>query len=222
MMRRLLTVFILLFSPGLLAAGAWPREEGQVFVSFGGNFLLSDGAQLPVHYDPTLYLEYGVSTELTLGLAYHKAAQDRVDAGMIFMRLPFGPNTGADHFAFSLGVGARTDRDTADEALLQGGLHWGRGFDEGWFSVDYTATYGSERRSFQSKADFTWGQDLTSHWTAFFQMQIGEGLGGDFYAKANPAIVYRINERNRLSIGAIKALTGDGGSALKLELWSQF
>ncbi len=60
MLTRLTLVFSLCFA-SLATAGAWPREKGTLFIAAGGNFLLSDGAQLPVHYDPTVYAEYGLT-----------------------------------------------------------------------------------------------------------------------------------------------------------------
>ena len=54
-------------------SGAWMRDKGSLFIAAGGNFWLSDGSQLPVHYDPTLYAEFGLTERLTLGLDLYTA-----------------------------------------------------------------------------------------------------------------------------------------------------
>lgn len=221
-MRLLVAFMCLLLLPQAAIAGAWAREKGQVFLSTGGNFLLSDGAQLPVHYDPTLYLEYGLSDLLTIGVDYHTADQGRIDTGFVFARFPLGEPAGANRYAASIGFGARVDEFNPPERLLQGGLFWGRGYDAGWFAIDYTGTYGDISENFRSKADFTWGHHLSDRWTTSLQLQTGEGFSGDTYAKINPAIIMTLTKNHRISVGAVKALTGDEGSALKLNVWSTF
>ena len=221
-MRLLLGLLCLSMLPQTAWPGAWPREEGQLFISSGGNFLLSDGAELPVHYDPTFYLEYGLSDLLTLGIDYHTADQGRINTGFVFGRFPLGDSGACDRFAASSGYGARVDEFNPKETLLQGGLFWGRGYPSGWYALDYTATYGDISEEFRSKADLTWGHNYTDRWTTTLQLQTGEGFSGDVYAKINPAIIFTFNERNRVSLGAVKGLTGDEGSALKLNIWSTF
>lgn len=221
-MRLLLCLMCLLALPQTAAAGAWAREKGQFFVSSGGNFLLSDGAELPVHYDPTFYLEYGLSELLTIGIDYHTADQGRINTGFVFGRFPLGSSIGRDRFAASLGYGARVDEFNPQETLVQGGLFWGRGYEAGWYALDYTATYGDITEEFRSKADLTWGHNFTDRWTTTLQLQTGEGFSGDVYAKINPAVIFTLNENHRVSLGAVKGLTGDEGSALKLNIWSTF
>jgi len=221
-MRLLVAVICLLVAPQAVFAGAWAREEGQLFLSTGGNFLLSDGAQLPVHYDPTVYLEYGLTDVLTIGVDYHTADQGRINTGLVFARFPLGETTGPTRFAASIGYGARVVEFNPRENLLQGVLFWGRGYHAGWFAIDYTATRGDITEMFRSKTDFTWGHHLSDRWTTTLQLQTGEGFSGDFYAKINPAVIWTINENHRVSLGAVQALTGDEGSALKLNIWSTF
>ncbi|MEL6681689.1 MAG: hypothetical protein AAFQ09_03480 [Pseudomonadota bacterium] len=221
-MRLVLAIICLLDVPQPVGAGAWAREKGHVFVSSGGNFLLSDGAELPVHYDPTFYLEYGLTERLTFGIDYHTADQGRIQTGFVFARFPLGDVTGRDRFAASLGFGARVDEYNPRENLTQGGLFWGRSYTSGWYALDYTATYGELTEAFRSKADLTWGHNLTARWTTTLQLQTGEGFSGDVYAKINPSVIFTLTENHRISLGAVKGLTGDGGSALKLNIWSTF
>jgi len=221
-MRWMVLSFFVFAAPGQVDAGAWAREKGEVFIATGGNFLLSDGAQLPVHYDPTLYIEYGLSPLITVGLDYYTADQGRIDTGLIFARFPLGNVTGRDRLAASLAFGARVDEFSPVESLIRGGLLWGRGLNNGWLAIDYSATYGDIDQVFRSKADFTWGYNLTDRWTSTLQLQSGEGFDEDVYAKINPGIIFRVNDNYRVSVGAVRAFTGDKGSALKLDIWAKF
>lgn len=214
--------FFVLFCANPVFAGAWAREKGQFFTASGGNFLLSDGAQLPVHYDPTFYLEYGLSDLLTVGLDYHTADQGRIDTGFIFARFPLGDTTQRDKIAVSLAYGARVDEFNPMEMLMRGGLSWGRGLDSGWLAIDYTATYGDIDKVFRSKADFTWGYNLNDRWTTTLQLQTGEGFNDDVYAKISPSVLFTVNDTYRVALGAVQGLTGDRGSALKVDLWTTF
>ena len=205
---------------GQAAAGAWAREKGELFISQGGNFLLSDGAELPVHYDPTTYAEYGLTDRVTLGLDYHTADKGRIQTAFVFARVPLGDVDGRDRIAFSLGFGQRADVVNGAETLTRGGVSWGRGLESGWLAVDTSATFSASDGSARPKADFTWGRHLTDRWTASVQLQTGQGFNDDYYAKISPAISFGINERYRINVGAVQALTGDGGAALKVELWT--
>ncbi len=218
-MRFVIVYFCMMLAAGPVLAGAWAREKGQLFTSQGGNFLLSDGAELPVHYDPTYYAEYGLTDLLTIGVDYHTADRGRIDTAFVFARFPLGEIDGPDRYAASLAFGARVDEYRPLEHLLRGGFAWGRGLDSGWLAIDSSATYGTEERVFRPKVDFTWGHHLTDRWTTSVQLQTGQGFNDDYYAKINPSISYGINEEYRISIGAVRALTGDGGGALKLDVW---
>lgn len=218
-MRLVIAVMGLMLAAGAGAAGPWPREKGQSFVAQGGNFLLSDGAELPVHYDPTYYGEYGLSDLFTIGVDYHTADRGRIHTGFVFFRFPLGDTTSRDRYAASLGFGGRVDEYRPLEHLVRGGFSWGRGLDDGWLTIDASAVYGTEDKAFHPKVDFTWGHHLNDRWTAALQLQTGQGFSDDYYAKISPTISYGINDEYRISLGAVQALTGDGGSALKLEVW---
>lgn len=202
--------------------GAWGREKGHGFVSTGANFLLSDGAELPVHYDPTTYAEYGLTDLVTVGLDYHTADKGQIHTGFVFAQFPLGDTNDIHRYSASLAFGARVDAVNPVETLLKSGVSWGRGLDRGWTSIDASATYGTIDQTFRPKVDFTWGRHLNDRWTTTVQLQTGQGYSDDYYAKINPSISFGINDRYRISLGAIRGLTGDEGTALKLDLWSTY
>lgn len=221
-MRQILTILLLLCCAPQAQAGAWSRTDGELFIAAGGNVLLSDGAQLPVHYDPTVYAEYGLTDRVTLGLDLYTADKGRIVQAFGFAGVPIGDTSGTYHTAVSLGYGARRNPDTTTEALMRLGLSFGRGLDHGWLAVDASATYGTADTVWRPKADFTWGRAWSDRWTTTLQLQTGQGYYDDYYAKVSPTVILTVTDRFRINLGAVKAMTGDGGSALKLETWITF
>ncbi|MFZ3581817.1 hypothetical protein ACOI1H_06545 [Loktanella sp. DJP18] len=220
---RILAFIACLSAPGTGAsAGAWARDEGTLFIAAGGNFLLSDGAELPVYYDPTVYAEYGLTDRVTLGLDLSTADKGRIASAFAFAAVPVGSITGANRATVSLGYGYRLNPDTTREALMRLGVSLGRGLERGWLAADVSATIGTIDRTWRPKADFTWGRNWSDHWTSTLQVQTGQGFYDDYYAKYSPTVIYTLTDRFKINLGAVQALTGDGGSALKLETWLTF
>ncbi len=202
-------------------AGAWPREEGGVFSSFGGNVALFGAAARPVYYDPTVYLEYGLTERLTLGLDGYTA--DRGDAGsmLVFARYALDDGSGTHRFATSLGIGYTLLPTGSLDETVRIGLHWGRGLEDGWLAVDATATVLRDNDT-QIKIDSTWGQALNERFTSVLNVEAGLGLSGDFYAKVTPSIVFEVSPVISVRAGFVQALTGDRGGGLLLQAWVEF
>ena len=203
-------------------AGAWAREKGQYFIALGGNFLLSEGAQLPVHYDPTLYAEYGWDGHITLGTDIHTADAGRIISGFAFASVPIGSTEGANRFSGQLGFGTLLKQGDDPVYQLRAGLSWGRGLSSGWLSVDGSATITTADKTFRPKLDATWGHVWSDKWTTTIQLQTGQGTSDDYYAKLAPSVTYDLRSNIKLHLGAVQALTGDQGTALKFETWLTF
>ncbi|WP_157057470.1 hypothetical protein [Loktanella sp. 3ANDIMAR09] len=203
-------------------AGPWPREEGHTFIAAGGNFLLSDGAELPVHYDPTLYVEYGLRPDLTVGLDFYSADKGRIYSAFSFAAIPANSPDADLKSMLSFGIGYRRNADDSEELLTRIGLSLGQSTPNGWLAFDGNITYDAIDQAFRPKADFTWGRSWSDRWTTTLQVQTGQGFSDDHYAKVSPTLIYTINERYRVNLGSVHALTGDRGSALKIETWLQF
>ena len=202
--------------------GAWPREKGTTFLSFGGNVALFDGATRPVHYDPTIYVEHGATARLTFGIDGYAA--DAGTAGSLFawIRLPWRPERAGDLWAVSTGLGMTLLPDGDREATTRLGLHWGRGLGNGWLALDAQGQLGVTRLSHQAKAEVTWGREIAPRWTALAQGQAGYGLTGDIYAKIGGSLVWQAHDTLDLRLGLTHALTGDRGGALTVESWWRF
>ncbi len=219
---RIFAIFLFITCTSTASAGAWSRAEGELFIAAGGNFLLSDGARLPVHYDPTVYAEYGASERVTLGLDLHTADAGRIGSVFVFASFPIGDMESQNKFAANLALGVRADANHAPEMLWRGGLSWGRGLKNGWLAIDASATYGTRDSTFRPKADATWGHRWSEDWMTTLQLQTGQGFTNDYYAKIAPSVIYNVSDNINIHLGAVKGLTGDRGAALKFETWLTF
>jgi hypothetical protein len=205
-------------------AGAWPRDEGEVFLSFGGNIALFGEAVRPVHYDPTVYVEYGLTPQVTLGFDGHTADAGAALSGFAFLRLAIAPDTGAASGVMAISGAVGVTQVPDGEVLPTGriGLHWGMGLAKGWIAVDATALQTFEGTLPQTKVDASWGYRFADRWTGVLSAQAGTGLDGDFYAKVAPSIIYSLSDRISLRVGSVHALTGDEGTGLTVETWWTF
>jgi hypothetical protein len=203
-------------------AGAWAQEKGAVFLSFGGNVALFEGATRPVHYDPTLYIEYGLTDRITVGFDGYTSDATEVVNGFVFLRFPVGPTDGPSRLALSVAGGASEIPGLDIETTGRLGLHWGYGFERGWLAMDATTVLGLTVGEQEGKVEATWGQTVTDRWTGLLQLQAGIGFSGDTYAKVTPSVMYDLSDSTRLRAGFVQALTGDQGSGLMLEVWMQF
>ncbi|GGL69145.1 hypothetical protein [Wenxinia marina] len=221
-LRALMAAACIALVAGAATAGAWPRDEGEVFVSVGGNFALFNGAVRPVHYDPTIYLEYGLTDRLTLGLDGYLADAGTAGSGFAFIRWPLGRAEGADPVAVSLGFGAVILPDATVEPSGRLGVHWGRALDNGWLAVDaeIVQAFRADRR--QTKVEASWGYRFAGGWSSILSAQAGTGLTGDFYAKVMPSVAYEWSEGITLRLGLTQALTGDHGTGLTFQTWITF
>lgn len=203
-------------------AGAWPREEGETFLSFGGNVALFGEAVRPVYYDPTIYLEYGLTPRLTIGIDGFTADKGAAGSLFVFARYPLSPADSPDKFAISIATGATLMPNGELEETPRLGLHWGGGMATGWMAADTQISHGLTRGITQTKIDVTWGYRFDDAWTGILIGSAGIGLTGDVYAKVSPSILYEINDQYSVRTGLVQALTGDLGSGLSLELWAKF
>ncbi|SLN51487.1 hypothetical protein [Roseisalinus antarcticus] len=222
-MRHLALLLALTILASPAAAGAWMRGKGEMFLSFGANIALSDAATRPVHWDPTVYLEYGLAERATVGLDLYIANGDDEETGSVFLRFPVGPTDARTPVAVTLTYGLRHERDPElFEQVARLGLSVGRGLADGWLAADATAIFVIDSDQTEGKLDLTWGHDFNDRWTAVMQMQTGIGTAGDFYAKAAPSALFRVNDRTRVEVGVVQALTGDLGTGFRIATWWEF
>lgn len=222
---RLALLTVLVWAIGVGAqAGPWLREKGDVFLSFGQNLALTDGAHLPVHVDPNLYAEWGMSERMTLAFSAFSGDAGREKTVEIWgiRALPL-PKDSPHRMTVSFGMAARQiDGQPGTEPLMMAGVSWGRGIQDGWLTTEAQVAFRPESDRMEGKVDFTWGRRLGDRWTGYFMVTAGEGHTGDFYAKVSPNAILEVSDKVRLSMGLTQALTGDLGTGLTLSAWLDF
>lgn len=207
-------------------AGAWPREEGSMFLSFGYTLsspkdALGDDLQ---GYSST-YLERGLGADLTLG----------VDAGMetdtdysaiFFLRRPFGSGAGPNVFAYQGGLGLAGSAGTRHDYLLQLGASWGRGlttpWGAGWAALDTSVQYRLEKGEIAGKADLTLGLKPTDRTKLMIQMQVGDYPGSAPYLRLVPSVARELGRGRHIELGAQFGVRGDDRLGARLGTWLEF
>lgn len=213
---------ILFMSLGAMAqAGAWPRKAGDGFttlaVRLGWPQDPGDWTSLePTQDYSTLYLEYGLTDRLTLGLDLGHSVSG-AGKTVVFLQYPVRSADRGAQVSAQLGFGV-----ISGDRVIRPGLSAGWGLKRGWVTVDGVAeTYLDDGRT-DLKLDMTWGRNLAHDRKLIVQLQTGQPDGRGPFARLAPSIVLPIRGRFKLETGVTWGLTGDTSMGLKLGLWTDF
>lgn len=200
-------------------AGAWPREEGKSFLSFtlesyvGGN---SGSDYL------SLFYEYGLTPDLTLGLDAGHDLDASTSSAIVFLRYPVFTG-GANAFAVELGLG-ETVQSGQTVATIRPGLYWGRGISiaglSGWTGVDMTYAQGSNGDAL-GKVQATIGANLGNNRLAILDLQYEHPLKGQSFVAIAPSYVFEVAQNTRVQVGLRHNLR-TGATATKVGFWLDF
>jgi hypothetical protein len=239
---RLILTFLFLLCPVAAHPGAWPREEGKLFLSVAYEVTARRDAlardrmeqtegRLETYSYSSLYAEYGLTPRVTLGLDLGTEDLPDTRSSIIFLRIPIGAGEGPHRFAAELGVG---NREIPDYGLLRGttepvirpGLSWGYGFESrfgnGWAGIDLKLENRSKTGERAYKADLTLGVDRGNGWLVFAQAQASDYPGTDPALRIVPTVVKRITPRISLESAALLGVSGDNRIGLRAALWFEF
>jgi len=229
-MRRAMLAVLTGLAAVPAAGGAWLRAPGEAFLSVSGEARISMAPRRPggapfrlANSFAALYAEYGVGPDLTLGL--DAGAGDSAQA-VAFLRRPLIGREGAMRLSWVLGAGARDDGDGRREALLRGGLSWGRGFatglGNGWANVDAIGEWRLESGAGVAKLDVTFGQSLRDDDKAMLQLQAGDYPDAAPALRVVPSYALSLGGGRHLELGLSAPVTGAGGLRVKLGTWLSF
>lgn len=214
--RLWLALVLLPWCAAMAQAGAWPREKGQVFLSFSSQFEERDENGIN-RQSYGFYAEYGATGRLTLGLDVNGDVL-RMSKVIAFLRWPVGRADRPLKFAIEIGAG-QVEEDTA----LRPGLSVGRGFTlgqrHGWLNADLRAILGGVT-AFET--ELTAGLSVTARTKLIVQLQAGAPDQGQDYLRLAPSLVYEMRPGAQLELGLLEPLSGGGERGVKLGLWRQF
>lgn len=199
-------------------AGAWPREEGQLFLVLSGQIEGRDASGLYRQHG-ALYAEYGATDRLTVGLDLGNDTI-RMTKAIGFLRWPLGPPDRPLKLAFELGAGQVEEKNA-----LRPGLSLGRGLvlwnRPGWLALDgRAALFGG--RDVALESDLTFGLSTGQKTRLILQLQTGRPEKGGPYTRFAPSLVYETRPGRQIELGVIAPLTGEGEPGIKLGAWRSF
>ena len=162
-MKRAVAYLLAFLIAGSADAGAWPRAEGSVFLSVGRT---SSVVATPVgglglqSQDLSLFFEYGLTDDLTVGLDLSSGNGGDMTTGFVFARPPILQDFTKAPLAATVALGVEDRDDGVTVPLLRAGLSWGRGLENGWLAFDtfYTTTPTGEGKGW--KSDVTIGRPM--------------------------------------------------------------
>ncbi|MCU0908018.1 MAG: hypothetical protein MUF73_11330 [Rhodobacteraceae bacterium] len=232
---RAVLVLGLALLPAQAAAGAWPREDGRTFLSFG--IEAGDGADGPF---VSLFGERGLPRRWTAVLDAGMRPDGGDATAALTLRLPLDDGTGRDRFALSFGGGLAVEdgRVLAEvpglgqaRPFARAGAHWGRGiatpWGDGWAGVDAIAdlsipVIAGDDMATAWKLDATLGLRPTDRLATILQVQTGQPLAGDTYLRLQGTVVRRLGNAMNVEAGAVIGVSGDDTRAARLGVWVDF
>lgn len=232
---RAALVLGLVLLPAQAAAGAWPREDGRTFLSFG--IELGDSADGPF---ASLYGERGLPRRWTAVLDAGMRPDGGDATAALTLRMPVDDGSGRDRFALSFGggIGVEDGRVLADvpglgqaRPFARAGAHWGRGFatawGDGWAGVDALADLSipvvdGDDPATAWKLDATLGLRPTDRLATILQIQTGRPVAGDTYLRLQGTLVRRLGPALNVEVGAVVGLAGPDTAAARLGVWVDF
>lgn len=222
---------------GLVSAGPWARDAGDVFLSFQ---ISAEEAPVDVMaglWEPETYVsgyaEMGLGRSLTLGLDIGGGDISRQAVG--FVRYTLTTPDAVWQMAVDAGLGARRVADEEAHGLIRIGGSIGRGFggggeawymplrhQGGWVTLDTTALYDVEIEEPIYQAEATAGFTLSDRASAVFQIKAEDWPGADPLVTMSPSFVFQIRPGTSLQLGARGAIAGSDTMGLSLSLWQEF
>lgn len=230
-MRRLTIVAALMLAGTQAQAGAWPRGEGNLFLSLKYTGAWDREAIMLRDFTrenrQQVYGEWGVAPRLTFGA---EVARSGPEEAPIRERRVFGRYTflqrGRHVMSAELGFGGRANDFQYEVSYVRPGLAWGGGFESrfgaGWMELDGQAEIYESDDAPALKLDATLGLNLTDRLTVVMQGRAGDYPGTDPYFRLAPSVVVRLTDWLRVQAEVEAGAWNDTGVAAALGLWIEF
>ncbi|PIE14731.1 MAG: hypothetical protein CSA68_09710 [Rhodobacterales bacterium] len=218
--------------------GAWPQEKRALFLAYSNG--ISAASDNRYATNTSLYLEYGLTPRMTLGIDGYLGPRGTGQEGYVFLRFPIAQHLQKDKLAVTLALGRKTIPNpwgaAIDQPQAKIGLSWGRGLKRGWLAVDAFAIVPFNKQVSPAapaftghhnphfSIDFTWGFKPHKRLMLITQLQTGQPANGKFYAKLAPSLVWAMDKEghSQIEIGLVKGLVGDRSEQVKIGMWRRF
>lgn len=200
------------------AAGAWPREQGEVFLSVSAE---QDSERLQDYPRGTAYVEYGLRHNITVSgkIRYDFMILEPTEYELS-ARWHFPESDRPLRKAISL-----TFAGPKDDPRIESAFHLGRGFDtplgSAWADLELYASVSTEGYETEYGGFGTIGLKPHDRVMTMLGVDVMETPGRTF-VKAIPSIAWEMREGRHLTVQYAKGLQGNEESELGLGLWLQF
>ncbi|WP_142854396.1 hypothetical protein [Aliiroseovarius halocynthiae] len=219
MVRALFFCFFAVISAGSMSfAGAWPREQGQVFLSVTA---VQDTDSLQDYPRGMAYVEYGLRHNITLaGKITYDFAMLELTEYALSARWHFPENDQPLRKALSL-----TLAGPEDDLRIEPAVHLGRGFDtafgSGWADLELFASVSTDGRPTDYGGYGVLGVKPHDRLMAMLGVDVMV-TPDETVVKAIPSVAWELREHRHLTAQYTKGLHGNNESELGLGLWLQF
>lgn len=208
-------------------AGAWQRAEGALYASASARLswpkdLVSHGSLDPNGQYYTLYMEYGLTDRVTLGLDMGRSVSG-AGKSIGFVQLPVRNKEKGLKVSAALGLG-----QIEGDPVIRPGLSVGLGHKWGWINADGFAEVGINSDETDFKLDVTFGFNAPSHrflrdgTKLIVQFQSGAPYGDAMFVRLAPSVVVPLRNNLSIEVGGSWGIFGDDNFGALLGLWSDF
>lgn len=168
-----------------------------------------------------LYAEYGWSDHATIILDAGVAEEERERIALLSLRTPL-PEWGGQKLALTFGAGAgKAKGDFMAHPVVQVALNWGKGFGNGWTTVDLTARETPYYNGAARKVDITVGYNPWASSSIIGQAQYEDARDKDEQTRISVGWVQHFGPVAAV-VEAGKRLRQNREPDVKLSLWLKF
>ncbi|MDX1785729.1 MAG: hypothetical protein R3210_06335 [Roseovarius sp.] len=216
MLRALI---LLLLLPGQALAGPWLRDAGRGFLSYSVTLEDAQAYGAAGGYG-TIYAEYGLRSNLTLGLDLGSDERGQYKA-FAFAVLPLLSQSRDTKVTAEFGLGM-----IDDEAVARPGIATGRSFELldrfGWMSIETRAEIGIESGDVAVKTDLTLGYNPGPRSKWMVQLQHGRSLADPGYLRVVPSVVIETHPGRHIEFGVTAGIRNAAAFGIKFGVWRTF
>ncbi|MBO9445509.1 hypothetical protein [Ruegeria sp. R14_0] len=220
-MRWVSCILIWIFAASPAWSGAWLRDKGSAFVSAAATAF--EDQDHGYDYKASLYAEYGLRENLTLGLDIEQN-RDIYGHALIFARLPVADFDNAGRFAAEFAVGAHHQQIRA-WAVYKATLSYGKGFQTGWASgwvaIDAALEYRTHDALYR-KLDLTAGLSSARLINPLLQIETAYRSDRPLHWRVRPSIMIRAKDSSRTWVLGLERNDARKNTGIRLALWNTF
>lgn len=209
---------LLLLCPAPLWAGGWLRDQGTGF--FSTQFEFHDTRD-PMR-TPSVYLDYGLRANLTVGLSAWQSETRTTTQIDIFARTKLPLTFGGWALSAEGRVGGQQDATDLVTPMVGIVLGAGHPLPNGWLDSSFSfSTPWSDPEAWRAKGEISLGHTLSDRWTIMGQFR-HEATADLSVNTATGWVIYEVRPGMRLAAGAERSLSGGTAERALFSVWSDF